>query len=76
MIPLIASQITEGKSQRRDPDATPTLIRDVLVWPFFRSRVLLLSRALVVWARLLEASAPEAPAHQQHCCVRKYNDTK
>jgi len=41
MIPLIASQITEGKSQSRDPDATPTLICDVLVWPFFRSRFLL-----------------------------------
>ena len=32
---------TEGKSQGRDPDATPTLIRDVLVWLFFRSRFLL-----------------------------------
>ena len=31
MIPLIASQITEEKSQSRDPDATPTLIRDVLI---------------------------------------------
>ena len=41
MILFIASQITEGKSQRRDPDATPTLIRDVLVWLFFRSRFLL-----------------------------------
>ena len=45
MIPLIAFQITEEKLQSRDPDATPILIRDVLVWIFFRSCFLLWRRS-------------------------------
>ena len=41
MLSLMASQITEGKSQGKDPDATPTLIHDMLVRLFFRSHFLL-----------------------------------
>jgi len=41
MLSLMASQITEGKSQGKDPDATPTLIHDMLVRFFFRSHFLL-----------------------------------
>jgi hypothetical protein len=41
MLSLMASQITEGKSQGKDPDATPTLIYDMLVRLFFRSHFLL-----------------------------------
>ena len=38
-------QIINKKSQTIQADSTSTLIHKVLVWPFFRSRVLLLSRA-------------------------------